>query len=234
MIHRIKSKILKINNLTKSTKQIFLVTKDFDFKSGQYILLELVLENQIQRRAYSIASSPNLKNKIELCIKFSKESPYLSELNKMKKSQEISFMGPAGKFYIEKTPKKDLAFISAGTGIAPLKSMIENLLENKNFNKNIMLIHGYRYKKDILYKKLFSKLEKKFPNFKQKIILSKPRIKTKKTLKGHVQDFIGEIIQNPKKNDYYICGMKEMVTGVTKKLESLNVKEKQIHFEKYN
>lgn len=237
MIHKIKSKILKVKKLTKSVKQIILSIPDnFDFKPGQYVLLELILENQIQRRAYSIASAPNKKNQIELCIKLSEKSPYLSELNKMKKSKEISFMGPVGKFHIEKNPKKDLIFISVGTGIAPLKSMIENLLINKKFKKKIILIHGYRHKEDILYKNLFLKLEKKYPNFKQKIILSKPKKNSKKTNKGHVQNFIKETIGNSKIKNYefYICGMKNMISENIVKIKSLGAETEQINFEKYD
>ncbi len=233
MINKIQSKILEIKSLTKDIKQISLkIPKNFTFKSGQYILLELPVKDSIQRRAYSIASAPNKKEKIELCIKISKESLFLSELNKLKKYKEISFIGPAGKFKLNEKSKKDLVFISVGTGIAPIKSMIEDELKNKNSDKKINIIHGYRHKEDILYKNFFTKLEKKFPNFEQNIVLSKPR--KRYHLKGHVQDFLKDLIKNPKQKNYYLCGMKDMISEVSETLKKLGVKENQINFEKYN
>jgi len=233
-IKKIPSKILEIKSLTKDTKKFIISTpKNFRFKPGQYILLELKIKNTIQRRAYSIASAPNPKeNKIELCIKRIIPKGFANEIFKLKLNSKINFIGPIGNFFIDKKPKKDLIFISVGTGIAPFKSMIEHLLKNLNFKKQIILIQGCRHEKDILYKKFFSDLEKQFPNFKQHIILSKPKKECE--FKGHVQNLLNKIVANPKNHNYYICGMNEMLSEVAEKLNFLGVKENQIYFEKYN
>lgn len=232
MLQKIQTKILDKKDLSKDVKLFILETpKDFDYKAGQYVLIELEIEKQIQRRAYSIASSPNNKGKIELCIKKVSKTGFANELFKLPVRKEISLMGPIGKFFINKKPKQDLVFISVGTGIAPFKSMIEHLLKTLNFKKQITLIHGYRHEEDVLYKKSFSKLEKQFPNFKQNIVLSQPKKISKKIQKGHVQDFI----KKPEtKTNYYICGMKIMVEEVSKKLNSLGVSSENIFFEKYD
>jgi ferredoxin-NADP reductase len=232
MIQKIKSKIIEKSDLSKDVKKFILgVPKEFKFKPGQYILLELKIDGNVQRRAYSIASSPD-KNKIELCIKKVKEKGFVSELFKLKEGSEINFMGPAGKFVIDEKPNNNLVFISVGTGIAPFKSMIEYLLKNLNFKKQITLIHGYRHKENILYKKFFQDLEKSFPNFEQNIVLSKPKTISEKIHKGHVQDLIKDLIKNPDENNFYICGMKEMVVSVNKELNNLKVRE-NIFFENY-
>lgn len=232
-IQKIKSKILEIKYLTKDTKKFVIsVPRDFSFKAGQYILLEIQIKGKIQRRAYSIASEPNMKNIIELCIKKIVREGFVSELFKLKTNSKITFIGPAGKFFINEIPKNNLVFISVGTGIAPFKSMVEYLLKELKFKKQITLIHGYRHEKDILYKNEFEELEKQFKNFKQKIILSKPKEQTKKILKGHVQEFIKDI--ETKNTKFYICGMKEMVSESILKLKSLKVKSENILFEKYD
>ncbi len=222
-------KILEIKPMIKDTKKFILsIPENFKFKPGQYILLELKIKNQTQRRAYSIASAPNNKKQIELCIKKILPNSFANEIFKLQKNSKINCIGPIGKFFIDKIPKKDLIFISVGTGIAPMKSMIEHLLKNLKFKKEILLIHGYRQEKDILYKKFFSDLEKQFPNFKQKIILSKP--KPNYRLKGHVQNFI----KKPKsKTKFYICGMNEMLFEVAEKLKKLKIKKENIFFENY-
>lgn len=232
MIKKITAKIREIESLTKDVKKIKLTLSErVDFKPGQYFLIELSIKGIVQRRAYSIASSPDNKDILELCIKKVSETGFVSELFKQKVGDEIKIIGPAGKFFIEEMPKKDLVFVSVGTGIAPFKSMIEYLLKESNFKKKITLIHGYRHEEDVLYEDYFKELEKQFPNFNQKIILSQP--KKKYNLKGHVQDFLpGE--NSNKENQFYICGMKTMIEDVLKKLNSLGVKYKDILFEKYD
>ncbi len=234
IIQKIQSKIIEISPLAKDTKKFILsVPKNFRFKAGQYILLELPLHDTIQRRAYSIASTLENKRQIELCIKKIAKKGFVSELFKLKTNSKITFLGPIGKFFIEKRPKNKIVFISVGTGIAPLRSMIEYLLKNLKFKKAIILIHGYRHEENIFYEKIFSNLEKKFSNFKQYIVLSKPK-KIKEILKGHVQNHISKIISKPQDCIYYICGMKEMISEVTEKLNKLKIKKQNIFFEKYN
>ncbi len=234
MIKKIDSKILSKKFLSDNVAQFILsVPKDFDFKPGQYVLLELKINNQIIRRAYSIASSPG-NNKIELIVKKIVSNGFANEMFKLKKNSQISFLGPAGKFFIDKKPSKPLVFISVGTGIAPFKSMIEYILKNQKLKKEIILIHGYRTEKDVLYKNYFTKLSKEFPNFKQYIVLSKPKKANSKIFKGYVQDFINDLVQNPKDKSFYLCGMKNMIEEVSQKLHSMKIPSGNIFFEKYD
>jgi len=235
MLRTIKSKILEETSLTKDVKKFVLsIPEDFNFKAGQYVLLELTTKGKIQRRAYSIASDGLNPKHLELCVKKIIHEGFAHELFKLKKNSEIKLIGPVGKFFIKEKPKKDLVFISVGTGIAPFKSMIEYLLQELKFKKSITLIQGYRHKKDILYKDYFSNLEKKYKNFKQHIILSQPEKPNPKTPKGHVQDFIEKLIKDPEKKSFYVCGMKEMTHQVSEKLHSLKIKPEDILFEKYD
>lgn len=235
MIKKINSKIIEIKNLTKDTKKIVLSVDGFEFKAGQYVLLELKIDGKIQRRAYSIASAPSAKdkNEVELCIKKVSKKGFVSELFKLKAGQRINLIGPAGKFVVDEKPSvKELVFVSTGTGVAPFKSMIEYLLRDLKFKGKIKLIHGYRYKKDILYENFFDDLEGEFSNFEQDIILS--RSSGKDYSKGYVQDFLKKMVGNVKGKEFYICGLKDMIFEVVEKLKSLGVKDGKIFFEKYD
>ena len=210
----------------------FSVPKDFEFKSGQYLMLSFFVNGKKFRNPYSIASTPN-KKFAEFCIKLIENGKSFNFIKNLKKGDKVELFGPAGKFIIEESSKnKDLIFISIGTGIAPFKSMIFSLLE-EGFKKKIILLKGFRNEEGILYDKEFSELGKKYKNFKFHNILSQPENKDFKD-KGYVQNFLDKYVSKNFNGDFYLCGLKEMIDSVVKKLKEKNIKENQIFFEKYD
>ncbi|MDP2628435.1 MAG: FAD-dependent oxidoreductase [Nanoarchaeota archaeon] len=231
MIKEFKSKILEIKKITEDTSIFRLsIPRNFEFKAGQYVLLGFDIEGKRMNRAYSIASSPNKKEFIELCIKKVGHKRVSDKIHELKKGDEILVKGALGNFVIQ-NKKEDLFFIAAGTGIAVFRSMIPFLLET-NFNKKITLLKSSRYEKTSLYDEYFSDLQRKHKNFTFHDIFSKPKDNNYQD-KGHVQDFIEKYLQENFKRDFYICGLPEMVDEVKEKLESLGISKDRIFFEKY-
>ncbi len=213
---KFESELLEIRDLTKDVKHfVFSSPKDFTFEAGQFVNIAI----DKVRRPYSIASSPEL-NKIELCVKLIETGQFTPELFKLKEEDKIQVIGPMGFFKI-KDDKKDLVFISTGTGVTPFRSM----LLNNNFKNKITLIAGYKHKEDELYKDEFKKLEKTNKNFEYLVAYSR------EDDNKHVQDILVNYIN--KKTDYYICGLKEMVFSVRAML-SENVLKENIFFERYD
>ena len=137
---------------------------------------------------------------------------------------------PLGSFKIsEESKNKNIIFISTGVGIAPFKSMIPYLLEKDKKNK-ITLLTGYKNKEKILYNNYFNKLEKIHKNFSYEKILSNPIKKGSKA--GRVQSLVEKYFD--KNADYYICGLKGMVSSVNMLLLKKSILGKNIFIEKYD
>lgn len=103
---------------------------------------------------------------------------------------------------------------------------------SKGTEKKLYLVYGNRFDDDIIYRKEWEKLAAEHPNFKVFFTLSRPQAWTGP--KGYVQDKIVEFVPNPPQNDFYICGLSNMINDVQAKLLSLGVPKEQIHFEKYD
>lgn len=227
---KFKSKVLETKNISPSVKQIkFLVEKDFEFLPGQYVSVLFKHQGNHIARAYSIASSPNSKNFIELCVKKIEGGIASNYLFSLKKNDNVELLGPLGSFKLK--DKIESIFICVGTGIAPFKSMIPFLLKQE-FDKKIILIKATRYEEDILYNEEFEELSKKHKNFEVHNILSRPR--TNKFEKGYVQDFLEKFIPNNFKGNFYICGLSPMIDAVKQKLTKLGFSENQINYERYD
>ncbi len=116
---------------------------NFSHEPGQFAILA---PNGIGR-AYSIANYPSNKY-LEFCIRKvpnGRVSPYLCS---MEPGDKIVLEAPFGDFVLNHKTNNNLIFICSGTGIAPIKAMLE-FLSTKKFlkEKEIILIHGWRENK---------------------------------------------------------------------------------------
>lgn len=98
---------------------------DFRFHAGQYI--EVLGEGGI-RRSYSIANAMNDDQLLELHIKqVSGGAMSRFWFEKAKANDLLRLNGPLGTFVLRDMADKDLVFLATGTGIAPVKAMLENM-----------------------------------------------------------------------------------------------------------
>ncbi|MDO5653499.1 MAG: CDP-6-deoxy-delta-3,4-glucoseen reductase [Brachymonas sp.] len=101
------------------------------FHAGQYI--DVLLPNG-QRRSYSMASAPHQINPaqplLDLHIRHMPGGTFTDHVFAAMKEKEILRVeGPLGSFYVrEKTSAKPLVFLASGTGFAPVKAMLEDLV----------------------------------------------------------------------------------------------------------
>jgi len=100
----------------------------FNYLPGQYVD---VLRPGGVRRSYSIASTPaELAGKIELLIRYY-PGGVMSEywFSKAKVNDLLRLEGPQGTFFLRDTSDTDVIFLATGTGIAPVKAMVSELVQ---------------------------------------------------------------------------------------------------------
>jgi CDP-4-dehydro-6-deoxyglucose reductase len=112
------------------------------FLAGQYV--DVLLPGG-KRRAFSIASCPSLENEIELHIRHVEGGGFTGFVfDELKERDIMRFEGPLGTFFVRNdSPGRPMIMMGGGTGFAPLKSMIENLIEHHD-HREIHLYWGAR------------------------------------------------------------------------------------------
>jgi len=146
----------------------------FDFVAGQYVTIKF----DGRSRAYSIASSPNSKT-TELCVRRvadGKLSPKLCD--QLSVGDEIRVRGPNGHLILENRSPRDIAFLATGTGVAPMKSMIDYAFESgwdeyKGDKRNVWLFLGAAWEDDLPYHDDFASLAAEHDNFQYVPCLSR-------------------------------------------------------------
>jgi CDP-4-dehydro-6-deoxyglucose reductase len=145
----------------------------FQFLAGQY--LEFLLKDG-QRRAYSIANAPEQEGPLELHIRhlpgglftdfvFAAKDPALKE------KDILRFEGPLGSFFLREDSKKPIIFVAAGTGFAPIKSIIEQM-QAKKIQRPISLYWGGRRPSDLYMNSLCETWAQDLPDFKYIPVIS--------------------------------------------------------------
>ena len=121
--------------------------KPFDHMPGQCAMLSIP---GVGEAMFSITSSPTNKDYMEFSIK---KCGCLTEwLHAMDVGQQITIRGPYGKpFPVETELKgKDLLFIAGGIGLAPLRSVINYVRDNRENYGSVQIVYGARSKDDLV------------------------------------------------------------------------------------
>jgi CDP-4-dehydro-6-deoxyglucose reductase len=131
VIPEVKTLPARISTLKKlapgvlSVKLRFPPNTPFSFLAGQYV--DVIGPGGI-RRSYSVANAPASDNQLELNIRAVQSgamSNYWFEQAKVNDLLRIN--GPLGSFFARPLNGLHLVFLATGTGIAPVKAMLEQL-----------------------------------------------------------------------------------------------------------
>lgn len=127
----IKARIDNIRPLTDSVLQVFLTPETYvDYQAGQY--LQIIFQDEAL--SYSIANAPLGSQKYELHIRHNAKNPVNQALlAEIKNKGYLEIRLPMGTCRLnDLSREKSLIFIAGGTGFAPIKAMIEQLLTDSD------------------------------------------------------------------------------------------------------
>ena len=121
--------------------------KCFEHKPGQCAMLSVP---GVGEAMFSITSSPTNTEYMEFSIK--KCGCVTEWLHQAEVGQQITIRGPYGKPFPvdDELVGKDLLFIAGGVGLAPLHSVINYVLDNREKYGNVDIVYGSRSKDDLL------------------------------------------------------------------------------------
>jgi CDP-4-dehydro-6-deoxyglucose reductase len=185
--YKIDSQALLGDNL----HQIFLspnTDKKISYTAGQY--LSIVCHDGIQI-PFSIANAPvEGSDQIELHIHDTSKSAYTKEiLNKIETEQKLTLKGPQGRMVYRNEPTLPIIFVAEGTGIAPLKAIIEDMLA-RGIPQEIKLYWSVKNQSRLYLEDLFKRWAAHVPQFSYQPLLENESIveaiaQNTPDLKGH-------------------------------------------------
>ena len=228
-LSKIKQQTLpcKVSSIAFPTEDIIAIkfrfppTAKFDFMPGQYIDLNF----KGVKRSYSIANAMTNNDDLELHIR-QVPNGKMSELlfNGLKENQLMRIEGPKGTFFV-RHGTRPLIFIATGTGIAPVKAMVERLIHDKD-ERNITIYWGMRTPDEVYATELIQ-LAKDHVHITFITVLSRSPEWCGRT--GYVQEAVVKDTSDLSKYDVYACGSLAMIEAARDLFAKQNLPLKHFH-----
>ncbi len=122
--------------------------EEFTFESGQFGEYSVF---GIGEAPFCISSSPTRSGHLEFAVK--RVGRVTNALHRLGVGAEIGFRGPYGNsFPLDLLQGKNLVFVAGGIGLAPLRSLIWNVIDNRDKYERIDIIYGARSPADLCFR----------------------------------------------------------------------------------
>ncbi|RTR38786.1 2Fe-2S iron-sulfur cluster binding domain-containing protein [Shewanella canadensis] len=151
--------------------------------------------------------------------------------------ETIEAVGPFEEFYARPSSSKPMVLVGAGSGMAPLKALIEEQLIKNTSSRELYFYFGARSQLDLIYSEHFQQLSDSYPNFHYLPVLSRPG-QDWNGATGYVQDHLGEELATElekalDKTEFYLCGPAAMMESTIELLKSHSIADNAIAFDKF-
>ncbi len=119
--------------------------------SGQFVELSIF---GVGEAPISISSSPTKRGFIELCVR--RAGRFTERLHQMQCGEIVGIRGPFGRgFPIDDMRGHDVLLVAGGLGIAPLRSLINNIHDERSEFGKVTIIYGSRNPAEVMFRYQF-------------------------------------------------------------------------------
>lgn len=181
----------------------------FAYHAGQYV--QFILRDG-SRRSYSMASAPDDTKQIELHLRHMPGGKFTDHVFGAMKEKEILRMeGPFGSFYLREDSDKPMVLLASGTGLAPIKAIIE-AMRAEGKTRPAVLYWGCRSRTDLYLHAWAEEQAANLPWLRYVPVLSDPKPEDAWTGRtGFVHRAVLEDLPDLSGYEVYACGAPIMV-----------------------
>ncbi|WP_342322715.1 NAD(P)H-flavin reductase [Kosakonia sp. BYX6] len=200
-------KVTSVDAITDTVYRVRLVPEAaFSFRAGQYLM---VVMDERDKRPFSMASTPDQRDFIELHIGASELNLYaMAVMDRILKDREIVIDIPHGDAWLRDDEERPMVLIAGGTGFSYARSILLTSLA-QNPNREITIYWGGREEKHLYDLAELEALSVDHQNLRVVPVVEQPeddwRGRSGTVLAAVLQDF-GSLAEH----DIYIAGRFEM------------------------
>lgn len=189
---------------------------------GQYVKVTLPFDEV--PRTYAIASAPG-HDTIELLLKVPDER--ITQLLALGPGDKLAMSRPQGKGYpVDRVGGHHLWLFAVGSGIAPLRAVLDHLLPRRNDLLDIKLLYGVREAAELSFTQRFDAWAGHGIQVMPVVSRALPGSWNGRT--GHVQEHVPKVLPDPARTLAFICGLPAMDRDVCAQLLQRGVGAEQV------
>lgn len=235
--HEVKNLPARIETLHKLNHDVMLVKlkipehEQFDYLAGQY--LDILLKDG-RRRSFSMANAPGKGKLIELHIRHVPGGYFTGQVFETLKPKDIlRIEGPLGSFYFRDDSPRASIMVAGGTGFAPIKAIIEDLID-RGSTRPIHLFWGVRAKADLYMLSLVENWTRDHRNISFVPVLSEPAEEDRwEGETGFVHEVVVREFPGISAYDVYLCGPPPMIEAATATFGAQGLPESQLFYDSF-
>lgn len=213
------------------------VKDKFTYKAGQYLTLEVDVNGEKVRRAYSLCSCPLTDDQLTVTVKKVEGGKASNKLNgPLQLGQSIMVMPPEGRFTpeIDANNKKHYFLFAGGSGITPMMSIIRTILLAEP-GSCLTLVYANRNKNSVIFKTELDELAKAHKSRLDVVYayddadmfwFGLKGYLTPETVKKQVAKY-----ERGMQNEFYTCGPAPLMDAVKNGLLDMGVSPEKINVE---
>jgi stearoyl-CoA 9-desaturase NADPH oxidoreductase len=167
---------------------------------GQYVRLGIAVDGIHHWRAYSLTSAPGREDG---CISITpklleggKVSPFLN--GRLRPGTIVRLGGVEGTFVLPDPLPRKLLFVSAGSGVTPIMSMLRSLVARGQI-EDVVHLHCAHAAEDVIFAGEMQAIDSRYPGYRLQLRLTGPH--------GRVTpDHIGDLCPDWETREAFVCG----------------------------
>src|SRR5271155_3773732 len=226
-----RARVERLRDHNAGTRSLFLRLVDggrFGFVPGQFISVSLALEGETRVRPYTVASSPEDADAIEICFNQVPGGSGVRYLFERKAGDELEFTGPFGAFTIDQAPEGECVFFAEGTAIAPIRPMIRRVLR-AGTRPPLSLLYAAPDSGHLLYREDTASWSAAGVNFSSLIA---PVAELYDRLIAEVQRRWIDA-DSDRSRHFYVCGVGKGVLRLRDLLRGASYERRAVHYEQW-
>jgi ring-1,2-phenylacetyl-CoA epoxidase subunit PaaE len=210
------------------------------YDAGQFLTFLISYHDQEIRRSFSLASTPGIDTRVFITVK-KKENGAISRyiLEHWTTGTLVSSLPPTGRFTLQtdQDNQRQVFFIAAGSGIAPVFALLKKLLHNEPRSQTILLYQNHD-ENNIIYHEALLQLKKQYPaRFTRIDLLSHPildHLPYQRLNNGLLEAIVTRnAIPEIHNIAFYTCGPASFMRMVQFTLRVMGIDAAQIHKENF-
>src|SRR4051812_30055162 len=213
---------------------------DYAFAPGQHLTLRAFVDGEEIRRSYSICSPPS-SGRLRIAIKRLEGGVFSGHaLEQLRVGDALDVMRPAGRFGVRLDPAnaKHYAAIVAGSGITPVLSILESVLETEPASR-FTLVYGNRNAGSVMFLEELADYKDRYPQRLQLVHVLPREARDAELLSGRIDEakldrLLAGVVPPQDVDDWLLCGPFEMVEQIRTHLVARGVSPRSVHLELFH
>jgi CDP-4-dehydro-6-deoxyglucose reductase len=234
-VKSLPSRIDRMERVADDVMAVFLklpAVEDLHYRAGQYI--DFILSGG-RRRSFSLASAPADGRLLEVHVRRASSSGFTGQLfDTMHAGTLLRVEGPLGQFWFRGDSPRHAVMIGGGTGYAPLRAMLRQLLATGD-RRPLTLYWGARTQADLYEHAWLSHVAQTRPAFSYRPVLSDPQPGDEPSRTGLVHEAaLADLGDDLSQYDVYASGPPAMVEAIRHSFIERGLPRAQLFFDSFD